>query len=614
MAPMRARSRRFVPSGRVFAPAIFVAAFAVLVWHASLYWPLYVDDGYISLRYAERLLGGDGLTWTDGERVEGYSNLLWVLGCAALGALGVDLVVAGRALGMLGAALVMAAVIRAQRPRGFRDAGAALGAAGLTAICGPLVIWAVGGLEATLFTGLVLCAVVVVRELLLAGQSPTRGVLIASALFGLACLTRPDGLLLALTAAVAAFDQSASRKHGLRLALGLSSLPIACALGQLIFRLAYYGDWLPNTARAKVALGTPRALAGVQSALDAASSGWPLLLLALASFALYRGRRRPALLFTTSLALVWAAYTIVVASEDLGYRSLVPLFGILLLLAGDSLRRLRPPMAAAVALCTALAYGFSQSRDPNIAIADSRVPKLTTQAASIGRMLGRAFGERAPLLAVDAAGAIPYYAGLPALDMLGLNDAVLSRQRPEGMGAGLLGHELGSGDYVLSRAPDIIVPGVLGSATLAYRGGGELMRSAAFADAYRRVRLRGAAPERVVFHAWIRLDGPIGITRREGRIEVPAYLLADEASAGFDDAGRLGLTLGAGARGRLALRLPAGRWRITLEGEGPLATREALSLASPAMVTLEVTSAAGGAWLGGVTLIAEDATSAPASG
>ncbi|MGB3965886.1 MAG: hypothetical protein WBO45_04080, partial [Planctomycetota bacterium] len=58
--------------------------------------PFFSDDAFISLRYAQRLLAGDGLTWTDGEAVEGYSNLLWVLATAGLGALGVDLVTAAR--------------------------------------------------------------------------------------------------------------------------------------------------------------------------------------------------------------------------------------------------------------------------------------------------------------------------------------------------------------------------------------------------------------------------------------------------------------------------------------------------------------------------------------
>ena len=57
-------------------------ALAIAAVQAAWPWPFFSDDAFVSLRYAERLLHGDGLTWTDGERVEGYSNLLWVLACS----------------------------------------------------------------------------------------------------------------------------------------------------------------------------------------------------------------------------------------------------------------------------------------------------------------------------------------------------------------------------------------------------------------------------------------------------------------------------------------------------------------------------------------------------
>ena len=43
-------------------------AVIVLVLHAVSYLPFISDDALISLRYAQRLLDGGGLTWNDGER------------------------------------------------------------------------------------------------------------------------------------------------------------------------------------------------------------------------------------------------------------------------------------------------------------------------------------------------------------------------------------------------------------------------------------------------------------------------------------------------------------------------------------------------------------------
>ena len=63
---------------------LVVIALAVLAIHANHFLPFIADDALISLRYSQRLLAGQGLTWNPGERVEGYSNLLWVLCCAAI--------------------------------------------------------------------------------------------------------------------------------------------------------------------------------------------------------------------------------------------------------------------------------------------------------------------------------------------------------------------------------------------------------------------------------------------------------------------------------------------------------------------------------------------------
>ncbi|HMG22775.1 MAG TPA: hypothetical protein VK607_15680, partial [Kofleriaceae bacterium] len=41
------------------------------------------DDAFITFRYADHLVRGDGLVFNPGERVEGFTNLLWTLWTAA---------------------------------------------------------------------------------------------------------------------------------------------------------------------------------------------------------------------------------------------------------------------------------------------------------------------------------------------------------------------------------------------------------------------------------------------------------------------------------------------------------------------------------------------------
>jgi hypothetical protein len=57
------------------------------------------------------------------------------------------------------------------------------------------------------------------------------------------------------------------------------------------------------------------------------------------------------------------------------------------------------------------------------------------------------------LLAVDAAGKVPFYSGLRAVDMLGLNDEHIAHL-PTGFFEA--GHNKYDADYVLSRRPDLV--------------------------------------------------------------------------------------------------------------------------------------------------------------
>ena len=71
---------------------------------------------------------------------------------------------------------------------------------------------------------------------------------------------------------------------------------------------------------------------------------------------------------------------------------------------------------------------------------------------TLGRHLaqGRYSGR---LLAVDAAGKIPFYFGLPVVDMLGLNDEYIAHLPARFFEAG---HNKYDPDYVLSRRPDLL--------------------------------------------------------------------------------------------------------------------------------------------------------------
>ena len=88
-----------------------------LIKHSAEYYPFIADDALISLRYADRFLQGDGLTWTNAEWVEGYSNLAWILALSFLSFWGIDLIDATRILGFISVLTAFWALARTLKPQ-----------------------------------------------------------------------------------------------------------------------------------------------------------------------------------------------------------------------------------------------------------------------------------------------------------------------------------------------------------------------------------------------------------------------------------------------------------------------------------------------------------------
>ncbi len=553
---------------------------AVLIVHARSYLPLVYDDAYISLRYAMRFLQGKGLTWTDGEAVEGYSNLLWVLSCAALGGLGLDLIDATRLLGLLCGALAMAAFMVAFPPRNWSGSLPVLAGTMFIALAGPVGIWAVAGLEGCMVAALLAWGIVLLRPLLDGAEPGWKTVLLPGIPLALLCLTRPDTPLIVVTIGAFLLIRAGSLRRGVIAALGLGALPGLATLGQIGFRLAYYGDWIPNTARAKVAFTAKRVDLGMECVADAWFSSYALWIpAAIALYVAWRDRsRRSRILLVVTLLVVWTGYAATITCRPFGYRMLMPCFVLLPYLVAEALdwivgRRREAVRAAWVGtLAALLTFGWAQQNDNNIAMARGRMPTLSRKGATIGKLLRRAFTERDPLVAVDAAGAIPYFSQLRSLDMLGLNDAHIARLRTAGFGQGLQGHELGDGRYVFERQPDIIIGGILGGERLSYVGGREMEADPRFADWYRLANFYAADPVPLSFGIFCRLEGRVGVQRSDEVIRIPGYLFAstEGAKARFDPSGALGTTFAGAISARLIkVELPAGAWRIATQGSGP---------------------------------------------
>jgi arabinofuranosyltransferase len=539
-------------------PAALVLAFGI-----AQVWPFFSDDAFISLRYSERLLAGEGLTWTAGERVEGYSNLLHVLLCSGLGGLGIDVVTAARAIGVVASLLALFALARGghalahlsedARPlRRLPVAVPLLAASTQVAGC-----WTCAGLEGPLvalwtslaFVGLVRAAASAAPQ-----RWSRRALLRLSLPLLLLGWTRPDGPLwtLAIGTGIALLRLDRGLRTAVAAAFWFGLLPLLGFATQLVFRCLYYGDLVPNTAHVKAEFDPHTWPAGVDYLRAAIASHAGVFAAALCGglAALWSRRTRAIAALLLLPTFVWCGYLVLIGGDHFpGRRLLHGALAPLALLGGllPCLLRRWGHLTTGAGLALLLLAAFWNLRAADDAQrAELRAEVWEWRGEQLGRELGRAFHESQPLLAVDAAGAVPFFSRLPALDMLGLCDrtiattstpAWIATMRPEIPRPP--GHMRGNGRYVMDREPDLMLfsnpPGL---PLPVFVSAAEFEDDPRFLRGYRCVlldlgerELRSGQRERLISVPWVRTQGRIGVRDDGQRIEIPAWLFGSHALA-----------------------------------------------------------------------------------
>jgi hypothetical protein len=220
---------------------VFMAIVQMALWaHIS-------DDAYISFRYVERWVEGQGLTFNPGERVEGFSNPLWIAILALSRRLlpTIPIVDAARILGCAASVisfLAMAAAVTRSSPG--RHSVAFLYAAVILACTPGFHVYATAGLETPVFGMLVTVAV-------LFSLTETFAMRFGAALcLGLAAVCRPEAALYGLLwwLFTRGPRQLRTRSRHEMIVMAALSVPF---VGYEAFRVAYFGELLPNTFLAK---------------------------------------------------------------------------------------------------------------------------------------------------------------------------------------------------------------------------------------------------------------------------------------------------------------------------------------------------------------------------
>ncbi len=436
----------------VCAAALAAAAAALFLFVRAHDYSLY-DDAFIYLRYVKNVRAGCGLRFNCSEPpVEGFSGPLY-LGLLVLGSrVTTKLVTLTQVLGVAGMAGALACAILGAAARGQGDARsdvprravAAAAVAALLALDPYVLLNAVIGLESPL------AALAVTALAVLAARSGPRAQRLTVALAFVVVLLRPEGLVFVALLPILPW---ARRPRVLA----------ACALGVaaiVAVRWAIFADVAPNTYWAKSG-GTARHFAlGARYVADALVDFPAIALAPLALAVRGDGPRAPAAYVLASSG-AWLALLVSAGGDTFEYSRLVfPLVPALTMLGVRSALALaarfgRAGLLAPAALSLALAA--------RAAFAHALAPMHGFDNVTLWTAVGKHLKARYPgkVIATVPVGAIAYFSELEVIDLVGLGSRPIAKAGrtvpPEMLTKKWIGHERHDLEYVLARAPDLVV-------------------------------------------------------------------------------------------------------------------------------------------------------------
>lgn len=479
------------------------------------YWALgtdAVDDAYISFRYAQNAIRGHGLIFNPGERVEGFTNFLWTTLMIPLEGIGIDV---GRTSMLLGALFALALIWLVVKFAKFVDAPRGVGwlAALLLAVDGSFVLWSISGLETVMFAFLVFAGALLYVQEQRDEQRTTENRNRSSVLrrlssfpfsgifFALAAMTRPEGLFVfAITVTHQAVWRLLTERRLFTWRDILRGIAFAAIFAPYwLGRWYYYKSFLPNSFHAKVSASGPAAQ--IQRGWNHLSQfigvhlGWLITLPPVVAFlmslrrAIFAMKQSPKqsddrfaslamtkTFWTTYFAAIivpYAAYIVYVGGDWSVGRFFVPFLPMFYLLFSTGLGDMwktavethlpkwgkhveQGEFAVSLILGFAIFLGSSWEGEYGIYIRSFDAGRATEARVTMGKWL-KANVPYNTLLAVDAAGQVPYFSELAAIDMFGINDLHIGRLPVQTLGQGTPGHEKFDLVYVIQRQPEYVI-------------------------------------------------------------------------------------------------------------------------------------------------------------
>jgi hypothetical protein len=418
---------------------IFIARTSFLVKDVR-YFTL-VDDAMISMRYASHLAHGYGLVWNIGEApVEGFTNLGWVfimglLHLLPFAASKISLAVMLVCLAVLLANILVVYKISQTLAPGSKYAPTL--AAIVTAFYFPLVFWTLRGMEVGLLVLLINYALL----LALKQDNP----FLVSGILMIAVIVRIDAAISAMLIAAYYFIKKRSVLPALAVVLTVAAI--------LLFQKYYFNDFLPTTYYQKMTGYSilERLRKGVLVFNEfAARDVLTLFLFSIAGLAFYK-QRTPETFLLMGIFLAQCAYSLYVGGDyaepetDAANRFITQGMPALFILFSWITSRILTDLSIAQpqqtfanskvnpAIPLAIIALLIISGEPWFNYSINNAPLLKADIRRVKLALHiKENTQPEAVIAVHAAGQIPYYSERTTIDLLGLNDPVVAKGAGEG--------------------------------------------------------------------------------------------------------------------------------------------------------------------------------------
>ncbi|HLD88583.1 MAG TPA: hypothetical protein VI894_00100 [Candidatus Nanoarchaeia archaeon] len=451
------QSHKQVSKKNVFFYLLLFLPFIMFLFLVKYFFFFTVDDAFINFRYSENLVLHNQLNWNidSSERVEGYTNFLWVIIGFVMIKLGLNIVFWSKALGALFGLFSMFFLYLLSK-KILKSEWLALIPMFLFALTPAFSFWSISGLETPLFIFLLILSVYLFL-IDLEKNTPY-----SPWAFSLLALTRPEGAVLFVFSffylaffnykKMRIFNHNEVRIKKLIRRMLLWALPFIIIYGSyFMWRLFYYGNFFPNTFYAKKML-----LGGLSDILMFNKYAFIFILLAIFLFAFEKRKKE---YYYLAFVILFLNLTVLNIRTVMGFnfRFLVPTAPLIYLLATPSIdaysllaSKIKGWKRAIFALFLLLLliyplsgfFPFNNTKDTMMSGAQ-RWTEIEHSYEKIGRYLNQ-YQDKGIKIAIGDAGGIPYYSKLKTIDLLGLNDNILSRNRLEY-------------GYVLSKNPEIIM-------------------------------------------------------------------------------------------------------------------------------------------------------------